>query len=741
MRSMKGFWTTRRIVFACVFACCLFFVLFVGRTFNKETFERDWIITKDGINYFRKWLDISWWTKLVYKIDYSKYEEIYSASDLVAAKKSIEEVILRNIDTRISSLWVSDYKSYIQKLADESQVVVEIWGVADLDQAKEIIGKTVELEFRLANDDEVTPETIAQRKQLAEKVRAEAILNPDKMVETYSNKASENIYANTISWTLSELPEIYKENVDTLNSIPLNQISSLIEWTYTTSLSQAEDGSISSENVDGFLVFRVTWRDAQEKTSYSPSDIVSVANQLWLTYEVADSKDDKGIAEGEYKIEWNKLMYNLWSSVDADKKAYKVRIIQLDKESTLWKTDEEVEQIDSDFDALIASVQSALQANPKADIQTWSQIANGYLTEENIASYVGEFEPALKEVKVYPAATATYVVYTEDVKEEGENVYSFVEINGIEDSAAFEDALKNQTIYTIDEVFVQDRMLWKIAQGNDGSPLNWAYFSFARPETTQLWEPSVGIEFNGAWKDIFCEVTSNNIGRSMGIFIWWVPATIATIQTRICDGRAQISWGFDKERAQETAKELNSWNMPAPLILLQEEKVSPSLWDSAFQWALIATVVGLLAIIIYIFCIYGGRKAIVTTATMIMFIVVLAAILKLIDYALSLSGIAAIILSIGMAVDANILIFERMNEEVKWGKTYLWAIDTATKRSWAAIRDGQISTLLIGLLLFAYGINMFKWFGSMIILTALLTLILNVPFIEEMLETVYKNKK
>jgi hypothetical protein len=99
-------------------------------------------------------------------------------------------------------------------------------------------------------------------------------------------------------------------------------------------------------------------------------------------------------------------------------------------------------------------------------------LANGYLTEESIESYVGEFEPALKEVKVYPSATSTYVVYTEDVKEEGENVYSFLEINDIEDSAAFEDTLKNQTIYTIDEVFVQDRLLWKIAQGNDGSPLN-----------------------------------------------------------------------------------------------------------------------------------------------------------------------------------------------------------------------------------------------------------------------------
>lgn len=95
------------------------------------------------------------------------------------------------------------------------------------------------------------------------------------------------------------------------------------------------------------------------------------------------------------------------------------------------------------------------------------------------------------------------------------------------------------------------------------------------------------------------------------------------------------------------------------------------------------------------FFIYGRRKATVTTATMIFYFIVLLAILKLIDYALSLSGIAAIILSIGMAVDANVLIFERMNEEVKNNKSYLSAIETASKRSWAAIRDGQISTLLI----------------------------------------------
>jgi SecD/SecF fusion protein len=296
-------------------------------------------------------------------------------------------------------------------------------------------------------------------------------------------------------------------------------------------------------------------------------------------------------------------------------------------------------------------------------------------------------------------------------------------------------------VYTIDEIFVQDRLWWKLAQWNDWSPLNGAYFTIAKSETTQLWEPCVGIEFNGKWKEIFCEVTTNNLGKSMGIFIWGQAVTIATIQAKICDWRAQISGGFDKERAINTAKELNSWNMPAPLILLQEEKVSPSLWDSAFEGALIATLVWVLAIILYIFFIYGWRKAIVTASTMIMFFVVLLAFLKLIDYALSLSGIAAIILSIWMAVDANILIFERMNEEVREWKTYLSAVKTASKRSWSAIRDGQISTLLIWVLLFAYGINMFKWFGSMIVLTALLTLIINVPFITDMLEIMYQNKK
>ena len=548
----------------------LFFVFFVGRTFNSETFKRDWILTTKGITHFRKGLDISGGTKLVYKIDYSKYKELYSANEFLQVKKNIEQVILKNIDSRISGLGVSDYVAKIQTIGEETQVVVEIGGVADLDQAKEIIGKTVELEFRIENDEEATPETIAQRKALAEKIRTEVIATPEKMIELYANQEAENIIARTITGTLDQLPDLYKTHSQLLNTIPLNQISNLLEGTYLTQTYQTVSGENLTQGVDGFLTFRVSARN-----------------------------------------------------------------------------------------------------------------------EVPVVAWTGEVN------------TGT------------------------------------QMLYTIDEIFVQDRLSWKIAQGKDGSPLNGAYFTLARPETTQFWQPSVGIEFNQKWSELFCEITSNNVGKSMGIFIWGKPATIANINEKICDGRAQISGGFDKERATETAKELNSGNMPAPLILLQEEKVSPSLGDSAFQGALVATGVGVLAIIIYMFFIYGRRKATVTTATMIFYFIVLLAILKLIDYALSLSGIAAIILSIGMAVDANVLIFERMNEEVKNNKSYLSAIETASKRSWAAIRDGQISTLLIWVLLFAYGINIFKGFGSMIILTAILTLVLNVPFIKETLLVIY----
>lgn len=121
-----------------------------------------------------------------------------------------------------------------------------------------------------------------------------------------------------------------------------------------------------------------------------------------------------------------------------------------------------------------------------------------------------------------------------------------------------------------------------------------------------------------------------------------------------------------------------------------------------------AGLIGFLAISVLMYLLYGFKKMLITALVLGSFLTVLFGFIKISDYALSLSGIAAIILSIGMAVDANILMFERLGEELKEGKSIEGAIDTAKARSWSAIRDGQLSAGLIALLLFTMGINIFK---------------------------------
>jgi len=119
---------------------------------------------------------------LVYKISYDKYEKTYTdPTELAAVEKNIEDIISQKIDSRISKLGVSDYKSYVQNMNGQRYIVVEIGGIADLDQAKEIIGKTLELEFKLPNKVTPTAATMAARKQVAQGILAEVTKTPNIM--------------------------------------------------------------------------------------------------------------------------------------------------------------------------------------------------------------------------------------------------------------------------------------------------------------------------------------------------------------------------------------------------------------------------------------------------------------------------------------------------------------------------------------------------------------------------------
>jgi len=190
----------KKVVFALLVLASLCTIFFVGREFDKETGQRHLIVTKNGLSYFRKGLDVSGGTRLIFRISYDKYEKVYQGTELTAVKKLIENIILKNIDGRISKLWVSDYKAYVQKLDDQQYIVVEIWWVADLNQAKEMIGKTVELEFKLKNPNGTTSQSIAARKVLAQNIMAEITKAPELMKKITDGKMSEDVYYNSFSW-------------------------------------------------------------------------------------------------------------------------------------------------------------------------------------------------------------------------------------------------------------------------------------------------------------------------------------------------------------------------------------------------------------------------------------------------------------------------------------------------------------------------------------------------------------
>jgi preprotein translocase subunit SecD len=121
---------------------------------------------------------------LTYKVDYSKYKELYPMQqEFLDVRARVESIILKNIDTRISTLGVSDYTAYPQQLNDDYYIIVELGGVQNIDQAKDMIGKTVELEFKLPNEGDVSPTSRAQRQLIAEQILTQALQNPDAFMQ------------------------------------------------------------------------------------------------------------------------------------------------------------------------------------------------------------------------------------------------------------------------------------------------------------------------------------------------------------------------------------------------------------------------------------------------------------------------------------------------------------------------------------------------------------------------------
>lgn len=223
-------------------------------------------------------------------------------------------------------------------------------------------------------------------------------------------------------------------------------------------------------------------------------------------------------------------------------------------------------------------------------------------------------------------------------------------------------------------------------------------------------KPSVGLEFNSDGARIFEEITARNVQKKVAIYLDGVAISIPVVQEAISGGRAQISGNFSVTEVKQLVRRLNAGALPVPIKLINQQSIGASLGEKSLQKSLLAAAIGISAVAIFMIAWYllPGLMAVVA---LIIYTILVLMIFKLIPVTLTLAGIAGFVLSVGMAVDANILIFERLKEELRSGKSLGGAIDEGFKRAWTSIRDSNVSSLITCAVLFWLGTSIIKGFA------------------------------
>ena len=237
--------------------------------------------------------------------------------------------------------------------------------------------------------------------------------------------------------------------------------------------------------------------------------------------------------------------------------------------------------------------------------------------------------------------------------------------------------------------------------------------------------PSVSFTLNATGAKKFGRVTGSNIGRPFAIVLDGKVVSAPTIQSQIF-GSGQITGQFSVAETNELALILRAGALPAPLIVLEERSIGPGLGADSVVAGKIAAAVGLVLVIIYMLLSYGLFGALADVALMVNIILILAA-LSALQATLTLPGIAGIVLTMGMAVDANVLVFERIREELRRGRSVMAAIDGGYQRAISTIVDSNLTTLFAALFLYLFGSGPIKGFAVTLaigILTSLFTAVM-----------------
>ncbi|MBT4916976.1 protein translocase subunit SecF, partial [Candidatus Peregrinibacteria bacterium] len=667
-------------------------------------------ITETSINLG---LDLQGGSQLDYKVDLRKVPE--------ADQESIVEGVKGVIEKRVNSLGVSEPNIYISEIGGETHIIVELAETAtvtqedvenyldadkkvanltedekkivSLEKAKATVGKTIQLEFK-EQKSSLDP-------QEREKIHNNAQIALDRINngEDFSIVGQEEMqaYPGKVNYEKAEYQ--FEEDIapQTIKDIVLAKAPG----EHTTELVET-GGSFVMDGLTGELV---------EDTS------ISIIKVLDKKEEV---KNEKEVYVSHVLVQWAGTEHADASIVRTEDEAYD----------------------------LIKEVQKKLKDG-------------------------GEFTTIAKEYSEDPSTKETGGKYDEPVVEESTYPYDFEKAALGLEPGELSDIVKTQNGYHIIKVdqirenVKYPKYQYEVIQFStkpdpwQETGLTGEHFVRADVMTDNLFQPYISIQFNDEGARLFEELTEKNVGKPIAIFVGGEFISAPNVNEKIAGGQARITSNFTPEEAQVYARDLNTGAIPAPIVLTGEYTIGATLGHEALTKSLTAGAIGLILIMIFMLAFYR-LSGLVANAALTVYAIILIFLIKsqlplglalmisigiffyliakivnnkdsgweksvslflsIIAFffltfllktgvVLTLAGVAGIILSIGMAVDANILIFERFKEELRSGKTFGAAVDAGFNRAWSAIRDSNFSTLITCAILFYLGSSIIKGFA------------------------------
>lgn len=278
----------------------------------------------------------------------------------------------------------------------------------------------------------------------------------------------------------------------------------------------------------------------------------------------------------------------------------------------------------------------------------------------------------------------------------------------------FKLATTTKTSTTTQAVFV--------STGLTGRYLSNAVLQFGSGATAGLSAPQVLLNFNQEGADLFAKITTEHVGEQLAIFLDGQPISAPVIQEPITGGQASINGQFTAAEARDLVNNLNFGALPLEIELESSSAIGPTLGAAAIDASVTAGMIGF-ALIGLFMIVWYRLPGVIAVVALAEYLVFMLAVIKVVPITLTASGIAGLIITLGMAVDANVLIFERTKEELRTGKTPREAVHAGFARAWTAIRDGHFTMIISGVILFWLGSSIVKGFALVFVLGTLASFI------------------